>query len=225
MMISVFKASVKEGLRMTVVSHKITTCPPSFLIYKLCCTVQFSLRCSSHSLPEKEVLKMCTYCDHGRFLSNRKWYNSMSACNLILGKWQHQHGFLESWKTGRCFSLAAVNGWFNYWYLKSCREGPMNPHQTASQRTIVSGYNWCMALEFLSHYSSSRKSCMMQISCSCSVHSSLFKRLTAYCSADAVYHFRCTPQNSWREQVKNFIFSFWFIQCSGWWYRLCPGWL
>lgn len=150
----------------------------------------FRLRCSSHSLPEKEMLKLCTCCDRRRFLSNRKWYNSMSACNLFLGKLQHQHKvsrIMKDWQI--LFTLATVNWLFHYWYLKSCREGAMNSHQTASQRTIVSGYIWCMALEFLSHYFSSRKSGMMQISCSWPVHSSLFKRLTfRYCVTLDVCH-------------------------------------
>lgn len=94
------------------------------------------------------------------------------------------------------FTLAAVSRWFHSWYLKSCREGAMNPHQQAPQHTIVSGYTWCMALEFLSHYSSSEKSSMMQISCSSQDNSSLFKRLTASNSNNAVRHFRCMPQNS-----------------------------
>lgn len=95
-MTSVFNARAKEGSHKTVVSHKITTCPFSFLIYKLCNTVQFSrLRCSSYSLPEKEMLKMFTCCDHGQcFLSSRKWDKSVS----FLGKRQHQHGFLEQWR-------------------------------------------------------------------------------------------------------------------------------
>lgn len=59
MMISVFKASAKEGLHMTIVSHKITTCPPSFLIYKLCCTVQFS---DSDVLPIHFLRRKCSKC-------------------------------------------------------------------------------------------------------------------------------------------------------------------
>lgn len=98
-MTSVFNTIAKEGSHRTIVSHKITTCPFSFLIYKLYNTAQFSrLRCSSYSLPEKEMLKMFTCCDHVQcFLSSRKWYKSVS----FLGKRQHQHESLEQWKMGR----------------------------------------------------------------------------------------------------------------------------
>lgn len=59
MMTSIFKASGQEGSHMTIVSYKITTCPPSFLIYKLCCTVLFS---DSDVLPIHFLRRKCSKC-------------------------------------------------------------------------------------------------------------------------------------------------------------------
>lgn len=197
MVISVYKASAKEGSHMTVVSHKITTFPPSFLIYKLCCTVQFS---DSDVLPIHFLRRKCSKCVLAVIMDiSFQIGNDTTQCQpvsyfrkMTAPTWVSR--IMKDWQM--LFTLAVVSRLFCYWYFKSCREGAMNPHQTASQQTMVSGYSWCMTLEFLSHCSSSRKSSMMQISCSPPVHSCLFKRLIISCSDNVVYHFRCMPQNS-----------------------------
>lgn len=166
MMISVFKASAKEGSHKIIVSHKITTCPPSFLIYKLCCTVQFS---DSDVLPIHFLRRKCSKCVLAVIVDvSFQTGNDTTPCQPLVFFQENDNtsmGLQDHERLADVFTLTAVNRLFRYWYLKNCRDGTVNPHQTTSQNTIVSGYN-SMALEFLSHYSSSRKSSMMQISCS-----------------------------------------------------------
>lgn len=196
MMISVFKASAKEGSHKTIVFHKITTCPPSFLIYKLCCTVQFS---DSDVLPIHFLRRKCSKCVLAVIVNvSFQTGNDTTQCqpviffqendNTNMGLQDHE-GLADAFHASsnqQIISLLVPQRLQRRSHVSTPNSFPayyslwLQFHGTGILKPLL-------LLEKIKHDANSLFITSSQQS---------FQRLTASYSDNVVCHFRCTPQNS-----------------------------